>query len=186
MRAFASAQAEAEQQASLWGRAMRLSSYVWSLYCVYKLFMTTLTIVLNRAAGPDPITRLIGFALKFALDIDATVWAMYASFGFVGMLAMSAVRNFLLNFYKIQRSFFHGVTPATAVLVIVQLMGMYLASSILQVRNAIPVVYRNIITEAASSLHFDFYRRWFDAIFLMAAACSFIVVVALELSERKT
>lgn len=50
-----------------------------------------------------------------------------------------------------------------------QVMGMYCAASVLLMRMNMPPEYRVIITEVLSGLHFNFYHRWFDVIFLVSA-----------------
>jgi hypothetical protein len=103
---------------------------------------------------------------------------MYASFVLVGVLAMSAVRGFLVNLNKLFRAVYGGVPPAAAVILLIQAMGMYLVSTVLLLRNAVPTAYRSIITDAAGTLHFEFYHRWFDAMFIFSALVSVAAIGA--------
>ena len=77
-----------------------------------------------------------------------------------------------------------GVPPAAAVLLVVQVMGMYLLSTILLLRGAVPPAYRTIITEQASTLHFEFYHLWFDALFIVSALLSVAVIAATAVASR--
>lgn len=60
-------------------------------------------------------------------------------------------------------------------------MGMYFCSSVLLMRMNMPAEYRVIITEVLGNLHFNFYHRWFDVIFLVSALTT---IVVLYLSQK--
>lgn len=53
-------------------------------------------------------------------------------------------------------------------------MGMYCAASVLLMRMNMPPEYRVIITEVLGGLHFNFYHRWFDVIFLISALLTIV------------
>lgn len=75
-------------------------------------------------------------------------------------------------FYKISSSKSSNII----VLVLAQIMGMYFCSSVLMMRMNMPAEYRVIITEILGGLHFNFYHRWFDVIFLMSAVTTILVL----------
>lgn len=58
---------------------------------------------------------------------------------------------------------------------------MYFCSSVLLMRMNLPAEYRVIITEVLGNLHFNFYHRWFDVIFLVSALST---IVVLYLSQK--
>lgn len=61
-----------------------------------------------------------------------------------------------------------------------QIMGMYFCSSVLLMRMNMPAEYRDIITEVLGNLHFNFYHRWFDVIFLVSALTTIVVLYLLQ------
>lgn len=63
-------------------------------------------------------------------------------------------------------------------------MGMYFCSSVLLMRMNMPSEYRVIITEVLGGLHFNFYHRWFDVIFLVSALTTIGVIYLLHKSPN--
>jgi len=80
--------------------------------------------------------------------------------------------DFLQFFYRISSSKSSNII----VLILGQIMGMYFCSSVLLMRMNMPAEYRVIITEVLGNLHFNFYHRWFDVIFLVSALTTIIVL----------
>lgn len=80
-------------------------------------------------------------------------------------------------FYRISSSKSSNII----VLILAQIMGMYFCSSVLLMRMNLPAEYRVIITEVLGNLHFNFYHRWFDVIFLVSALST---IVVLYLSQK--
>jgi hypothetical protein len=102
-------------------------------------------------------------------DIDVAFWSQHISFLLVGCIVVTSIRGLLITltkfFYKISSSKSSNVI----VLILAQIMGMYFISSVLLMRMNMPAEYRIIITEVLDGLHFNFYHRWFDVIFLISA-----------------
>jgi len=84
-----------------------------------------------------------------------------------------------------------GVLPSTAptvrdaqtrgntvlVLVLTEVSGMHVLATLLLMRMSIPEDYRSGITRAMGNMHFNFFHRWFDLIFLLAVMVSLVVTV---------
>ena len=108
----------------------------------------------------------------FGLEIDVLFWSQHISFILVGAIVVTSTRGLLLTMSK----FFIWISSPKSsnflVLILSQIMGMYFVSMVLLMRMNMPVQYRSIITEVLGDLQFNFYHRWFDVMFLVAALCT--------------
>uniref|UniRef100_A0A8C4PXY8 G protein-coupled receptor 89A n=1 Tax=Eptatretus burgeri TaxID=7764 RepID=A0A8C4PXY8_EPTBU len=121
----------------------------------------------------DPVTRGLEItAGYFGLSLDVKFWSQHVSFILVGIIVITSIRGLLITLTK----FFYAISSTKSsnviVLVLAQIMGMYFVSCVLLLRMSLPLAYRGIITEVLGDLHFSFYHRWFDVIFLLSALSS--------------
>ena len=166
---------------TLIGRVRNSLGYVFSAYCVYKVFMSTINILFSRDPKRDPVTLGLQIALGvFHASIDPVFWSQAISFCLVGVLVFNSVRGFLITVLKIFRKMSSSLTPSTLVLGLGQVMGMYFASSLLLMRMNLPVEYRESLSRVLGDIEFNAYHRWFDVIFLVSAVCSACTLYALR------
>ncbi|OQV17546.1 Golgi pH regulator [Hypsibius exemplaris] len=159
---------------------------VFTVYCIWKIVMTMVNIILNRVTHLDPVSR--GFQLAIdhvGFNADVQLWSQYVSFVLVGILAFTSIRGLLLTLIKFfQFSYVMSSSRSSDILVLsfAEIMGMYFISTILLMRLSVPPAYRAVISEVLGELQFGFYHRWFDVIFLVSA---FTSIAFLYLAHRR-
>uniref|UniRef100_A0A182N342 Homeobox domain-containing protein n=1 Tax=Anopheles dirus TaxID=7168 RepID=A0A182N342_9DIPT len=163
--------------ATLQGKYFNVLGHFFSLYCLWKIFICTINIIFDRVGKKDPVTRGIEIAVHWCgFEMDIAFWSQHVSFLLVGCIVVTSIRGLLLTltkfFYKISSSKSSNII----VLVLAQIMGMYFCSSVLLMRMNMPAEYRVIITEVLGGLHFNFYHRWFDVIFLVSALATIVSI----------
>lgn len=174
------------------GHFKNLLGYACSAYCVYKMYSSLRSVVFKEGMeallqggkkGPaDPVTSTLKFVLKFFhIQVNVALWSQYISLIFIGLLVTISIRGFLSNLVKFL--FAVGVggsgTSSNVVLFLAEIMGMYFVSSILLIRKNLADKYRTIMTEVlGGDIQFDFYHRWFDAIFVASSLVSLLLITA--------
>lgn len=155
------------------GKYFNFLGYFFSIYCVWKIFISTINIIFDRVGKVDPVTRGIEIAVNYiGIQFDVKFWSQQISFLLIGIIIVTSIRGLLITLTR----FFYAIASSKSsnviVLCLAQLMGMYFVSSVLLIRMNMPQEYRSIITEVLGDLQFNFYHRWFDVIFLVSALSS--------------
>uniref|UniRef100_F1L1L3 Golgi pH regulator n=1 Tax=Ascaris suum TaxID=6253 RepID=F1L1L3_ASCSU len=166
------------------GQYFNVLGHFFSVYCMWKIFISTVNIVFDRVGKVDPVTRSIEIAVKYmGFQLDVRFWSQHVSFLLVGVIAVTSIRGLLITLTK----FFYMLSSTKSsnliVLLLAQIMGMYFVSSVLLMRMNMPHEYRSIITEVLGDLQFNFYHRWFDVMFLISALVS---IAFLWLAHKQT
>ncbi|KAF9285501.1 hypothetical protein BGZ68_003812 [Mortierella alpina] len=162
------------EHAKTWqGQYSNLMGYIFSIYCLYKLAMALINTIFRRTGSTDPITAIISkFISHTNMTIDVRFWSQQLSFFFVGLMIILSIRGLLQELSKFFRATSRHVSSSNVILFLAHLMGLYFLSSILMMRQSLPMEYRSIISDSLGALEFDFYHRWFDVIFLISGLVS--------------
>lgn len=155
------------------GRLFNLAGYVLSVYCVIKVSSSIINIVFQRVGKVDPITRVVSIVAEHLLDVDVEsvkLWSQYLSFGFVGVIAGTQMRGFLLLIMRVFHNFASSIfTSNIFALLMAELMGNYFMSAVLMMRTNLPTQYRKSITDAIGDVEVRFFTSFFQAIFVASA-----------------
>ncbi|CAG2059234.1 unnamed protein product [Timema podura] len=108
---------------TLQGRYFNFLGYFFSLYCTWKIFISTINIVFDRVGKKDPVTRGMEIAVHWVgIDMDVTFWSQHISFFLVGCIVLTSIRGLLLTLTK----FFYAISSSKSsniiVLVLAQIM----------------------------------------------------------------
>ena len=130
-----------EWSKTLQGKYFNFLGYFFSIYCIWKIFISTVNIVFDRVGKVDPITKTFDILVNwFGLDVDVTLWSQQISFIVVGIITFTSTRGLLLTMSK----FFIWISSSKSSNVIVlffsQIMGMYFMSMVVLMRMNMPVI----------------------------------------------
>jgi len=176
-----------EWSKSCQGRYFNFLGYFFSLYCVWKIFISTVNIVFDRVGKMDPITKTFDILVNwFGFDIDMEMWSQQLSFIVVGIIVITSTRGLLLTMSKFFIWLSSSKSSNILVLFFSQIMGMYFTSMVVLMRMNMPPEYREIITSVVGDLQFNFYHRWFDVTFLVSALATMALIYLAHKKEVET
>lgn len=174
-----------------YGRVLNAVSYVFALYCAYRIAATTFT-TLRRFSSPnasfsssDPINNVLAlFAKHWDPTIDRVAWSRTISFLLSGVMLLLSFNSVLQTFFLFARvvpGILHHARTNFA-LIISQITATYVISSALLLRSNLPPEMKSKIGDALGApLEPSFTERWFEGWFLAASAAT---VVGLWIGRR--
>jgi len=166
-----------EWSKSCQGRYFNFLGHFFTVYCVWKIVISTVNIVFDRVGKMDPITKTFDILVNwFGLDVDMEMWSQQLSFVVVGIIVVTSTRGLLLTMSKFFIWLSSSKSSNILVLFFSQIMGMYFTSMVVLMRMNMPPEYRAIITSVLGDLQFNFYHRWFDVTFLVSASATLILL----------
>lgn len=164
------------------GRCLNITSYIFSLYCAYRIAATTFT-TFRRFSSPntnfsnsDPINNFLALLAKhWDPTIDRVAWSRIISFVLSGAMLLLSFNSVLQTFFLFARvvpGVLHHAKTNFA-LIISQIAATYVISSALLLRSNLPPEMKSKIGDALGApLEPAFTERWFEGWFLMASAAT--------------
>lgn len=167
------------------GKLFQIFNHILSVYCVYRIFSAFINIIFNRIGRADPVTVGIGFFVHFfGIDWNVQLWSKEISFIFVGCIIISSIKNFLTEILKLFKIVDRREYSRVLVLFSAQLAGLYVTSTVLMLRLNLPPENRLILTEILNAIKFDFFEKWFDAIYIVSAIASGFYIYSSKTSSK--
>ncbi|GMH35755.1 hypothetical protein BSKO_03623 [Bryopsis sp. KO-2023] len=166
---------------TLLGHVRNFLGYLMSAYCIYRMYASLKSLVFGEDYSSDPVSKFLGFGLRTfshgSINIDVEVTAQYVTLVFIGSVCAMSLRGFLKN----MRRFFSALSGAgnisILVLLLTELTGMYAISSLLLIRQKLPVKYRSNLAEVlGTELEFHFFHRHFNSLFLVSALLTILLL----------
>ncbi|KAH8732431.1 Abscisic acid G-protein coupled receptor-domain-containing protein [Phaeosphaeriaceae sp. PMI808] len=163
---------------TVFGRVVNMCSFVFAIYCAYRIAATTLT-TLRRFSSPntsfsnsDPINNFLALLAKhWDPTIDREAWSRTISFLLSGVMLMLSFNSVLQTFFLFARvvpGILHH-TKTNFALIISQIAATYVISSALLLRSNLPPEMKSKITDALGApLEPSFTEKWFESWFLIA------------------
>jgi hypothetical protein len=166
------------------GRMLNAFSFVFAVYCAYRISATTLT-TFRRLSSPnasfsssDPINNFLALLAKhWDPTIDRAAWSRTISFLLSGVMLLLSFNSVLQTFYLFARAI-PGIlhhARANFALLISQIAATYVISSALLLRSNLPPEMKGAISDALGApLEPSFTERWFEGWFLIATVMTAI------------
>jgi hypothetical protein len=163
------------------------ASYAFAVYCIYRIFSTSLTTIRRTlfpspdptafsSSSTDPINRILSLLAKyFDPTLDQLAWSRQISFLLSGIILLASFNSVLQTFHmitKLSPSLLYQA-QANLALIIAQISATYVISSALLLRSNLPFDERRVVSEALGSpLEPGFVERWFEGWFLVASVAT--------------
>ncbi|KAL1943310.1 hypothetical protein VTO73DRAFT_4385 [Trametes versicolor] len=188
-------QADAKFNRTLAGQAFNWGGRLFAVYCIYRVLACLLNLVLPRAPpsapGESSTTNadIVSFVLAYLLSYlpfihlpedKISVISRQISLGLVGAIILSSIRRVLRGVSRLLRVTSRSLGASLMLLTLAQVMGIYLLSTLIQLRTAFPPPPARPdmdpdvgISNLFSTLpEWQFFGSLFDGAFLLAAAVS--------------
>lgn len=180
-----------QRSKSVLGRLISTISYGFSVYCLYRIFATSLAHIpfLHRSRSSfsqsDPINNVVALlAQHWDPHLDRAAWSRMIGFAFSGVIIIGSLGSVMTTLNMLSRAApgvighaSKGDNPNFA-LFVSQISAVYMLASALLLRSNLPSHMSFVISDALGApLDPAFVDRWFDGLFLGAASLTIIAMV---------
>ncbi|KAF8154275.1 Abscisic acid G-protein coupled receptor-domain-containing protein [Crassisporium funariophilum] len=177
------------------GRIYNLAGRIFTFYCISRVFSSIYNIVFlpaqrssSKTTYPDLITDLLAHLISRVSHAqveyeDLSSFARQLSLGLVGLIILSSIRLVLKGATRALRVTSRNLAASLMLLVLAQIMGIYLLSTIVQMRASFPPpLSHNLPDDDGSSADpvnlfstipaYEVFGSLFDWSFLLSAGAS--------------
>ncbi|BGP12881.1 hypothetical protein JCM10213_005165 [Rhodosporidiobolus nylandii] len=176
------------------GRVWLMIGWLFSLYCVWRVFISCLNLIFGYsrrshqtlpavrgeemeatpapAQGTDLLTSLLTrLAVTFDVELDVATWSRLIGLVLIGSIILANMRNVLGSVSRIFKATSMGMSASFMLLFLAQLMAIYLITSLI----SLPSSPSESTTTLLDTLpDFNVFSRLFDSVFLIAASAIFV------------
>ncbi|KAG5650008.1 hypothetical protein H0H81_001086 [Sphagnurus paluster] len=162
------------------GRLLNAGARIFAFYCVLRTVTCLINVAVpSRRASSQSQTDLIADLLAriltpvSRLDHRAIVsLARQLSLALVGLIIVTSVHRVLQGATRILRVTSRSLGASLMMLILAQLMGIYLLSTIVQLRSSFPPPPDSVVNLLSTIPQFEVFGALFDWAFLLAAGAA--------------
>ncbi|TFK48188.1 hypothetical protein OE88DRAFT_1720292 [Heliocybe sulcata] len=181
-------QSNAHFSRTLPGKLFNLGGRLFALYCIFRVLSSIINVTLpmrsrEQTSSPDLIAHYLVRLLSFfpSVDIpekDVALVSRQISLALVGLIILSSIRLVLRGVARILRVTNRNLGASLMLVILAQLMGIYLLSTLIQLRTTFPPPPVKPGTDVESSgetnlfstlPEYQVFGSLFDGSFLIAA-----------------
>ncbi|KAI0070211.1 hypothetical protein K474DRAFT_1713534 [Panus rudis PR-1116 ss-1] len=188
---------------TLRGKLFKWGGRIFAVYCVYRIGISIINLILpahnitpgssesSSSARMDILTIILAHLVSVIPWVhlptnteDISVIARQISLGLVGLIILSSIRMVLRGVARVLRVTSKNLGASLMLLILAQLMGLYLLSTLIQLRTSFPPPPPRTDTEPDNGIinlfstlpEFQVFGSLFDGSFLLAAVVSVVVL----------
>ncbi|KAF9812777.1 hypothetical protein IEO21_05980 [Rhodonia placenta] len=191
-------QADAKFARTLAGKAFNWGGRLFALYCAYRIINSILNLLLpsRRSSNPEEAAKagadMISMGLAYLVGLlpsvhippeDVAVISRQISLALVGVIILSSLRLVLRGVARVLRVTSRNLGASLMLLILAQLMGIYLLSTLVQLRTSFPPppvrpdtgAKEDSVNLFSTLPEYQLFGALFDGSFLIAAGASALV-----------